>query len=106
MTPGIAEALLLKILGSSAGTLLSLVFMLPRTIRDLFTRTIGSLVSGIVFAPQVIDYLNWDMPTAGETMVSAAALAAFTSWWMMGAITRIITVFKAPSEKAAPGEES
>lgn len=99
MTPGIAETLLLKVLGSSAGSLLSLVFMLPKTIRDLFTRAIGSFIAGLVFAPQIIDYLHW-LPS-DETTISAAALAAFASWWMMGAITRVITVFKAPGEKPA-----
>lgn len=88
MSAEIVGGIILKLVGAIAGTFLSLIFMLPRTMKEFLTRGGFTLVAGVIFAPQTAGYLGW---AAGEeTTLSSAAIAAFLSWWGLGAAARTI----------------
>lgn len=80
-------AILLKLLGSVAGAVLALVFLLPRTRREGLRRFGGSVVAGVIFAPVVMHYGAWS--ATPDNVVAASGAAAFGSWWVMGALVRI-----------------
>lgn len=81
------ESVLIKGLGSLAGTILALVFIVPKTVSGFIRRTVASLIGGIVFGPVIHVYLAW--PTVWEHLVASSAIASFLSWWVMGPIVTV-----------------
>ncbi len=92
----IPEALTIaaKVVGATSGAFLALVFQPPKTLPEFITRGMFSIVSGIAFSSPVREYLKW-MPTF-ETELASGALTALLSWWIMGAIVRIVGTWKPP----------
>ena len=87
-------AIVAKFVGAASGTVLALVFQPPKTVADFVTRSIFSLISGLVFSSPVRDYFHW-VPSL-ETELAAGALVAMLSWWIMGAVVRIVGAWKPP----------
>ncbi len=84
--------LIAKSVGSFFGTLLALVYQQPKTKAEFVTRSVFSIISGVLFAPPMREFLKW-----GETVemwVAAAALVAAVSWWAMAMIVKVIGSFK------------
>ena len=94
----IATSLLVKGLGTLAGTVLALIFTPPKTLAGFVRRASVSLISGPVFAPLVHHQLG--MENTDEYWLAAAALAAFISWWAAGIATAVFR--KWLTDKAAP----
>jgi len=82
----------LKFLGSVTGAILSLVFLLPKSLPELLTRVVFALISGTVFADPARGYLKWD-DTWQMQIASASAVAAL-GWFIMGAIVKAISMWK------------
>lgn len=72
-----------KIIGIIAGSFLALVFLPPRSIPGFVRRALSALVFGWVFGPVIHDYFQW--PLTDERIIASGAIAAFSSWWLMGA---------------------
>lgn len=94
MTPGpeIGAAVVAKLIGATAGAIVALVFILPKTIYEFIQRLATSLVSGVIFAPFVRAKLG--IPPDFEGRIAGAFIAAFCAWWAMGAVHRIIGAWK------------
>ena len=90
-TPEIAVGLLIKLAGAFAGSVMALVFIPPRTRREFWRRGSGSLIMGVVFAPAAIEWLKLS-PTA-EGMVAGGCAAAFSGWWIMGLVIRVLRAY-------------
>lgn len=87
-----ASVLFLKFIGASAGAVLALVFVPPRTLQGFFRRGAAALISGPIFAPYVQTWAGFSNDTDG--LISAACLTAFGSWWLMGSAVRLINGWK------------
>ena len=83
----IPESIAAKALGSVAGTILALVFIVPKTVTGFIRRAVASLICGFVFGPSVHSYLAW--PVVTEHVLAATALASFLGWWGMGAVVQV-----------------
>ena len=84
--------LIAKAVGSFFGSLLALVYQQPKTKAEFVTRSVFSIVSGMLFAPPMREFLKW-----GETVemwIAAAAMTAAVSWWAMAVIVKLIGNFK------------
>lgn len=81
------ESIVAKALGSVAGTILALVFIVPKTVSGFIRRVVAGLICGYVFGPSVHAYLVW--PAATEHVIASTALASFLGWWGMGAVMQV-----------------
>lgn len=81
------ERVVAKLAGSLAGTILALVFIVPKTVSGFIRRIVDSLICGYVFGPSVHAYLAW--PLATEHVMASTALASFLGWWGMGAVMHV-----------------
>ena len=95
MSIEVGSALIAKIIGSAAGAILALVFVPPKTMRGFLRRGAAALISGPIFAPYVQSWAGFTADIDG--MISAACLAAFASWWLMGALKRAVDLWKPPN---------
>lgn len=86
--PEILTGLILKLLGSVAGTALALIFAPPRNWRDFRRRGAFSLISGVVFTPFVKHFI--ELSADAETTVAVACMTAFASWWCAGALLKLV----------------
>lgn len=87
MDPTLA-ALGIRLLGAVAGTVLALVFQPPKTLPDFVTRSIFSLIAGMVFSSPVRDYLRW-APSV-EIDIASGALTSLAAWPLMGAAVKAV----------------
>lgn len=81
-------ALIGKTLGALGGAFLALVFIPPRGVREFMARGSGSIVAGIIAAPVARGYFGW--PSDLESLMAAAAVAAFAAWPIMGLFTVVV----------------
>lgn len=81
-------AMILKAIGSLCGAAMALAVKPPKTQSEFFTRLACSIVSGILFSTPVRDRLGWS--AIWEYDLAAATIAAFSAWWIMAAVVRII----------------
>lgn len=72
-----------RLLGILAGSFLALTFLPPRSVSGFMRRGLSALVFGWVFSPVIHDYFQW--PATDERLIASGAIAAFCSWWLMGA---------------------
>lgn len=86
---GVVTVTIIKLSGSVAGTALALIYLQPKTKADFITRSAFSIISGLVFSEAVRDLAHW--PDTGNYQVASAALTAMLSWFVMGAVTRMIS---------------
>lgn len=94
MDVDLGTALAIKAAGSIAGSVLALVFQPPKRMADFTTRGIFSLVCGVLFADVTHDYLKW--VASWQMDLAAAALTSMLSWFIMGAVVRIIARWTPP----------
>lgn len=76
-----------RIIGIFAGSFLALVFLPPRSLSGFARRGMSAIVFGWVFGPVLHDYFQW--PLTDEKVIASGAIAAFSSWWLMGAGKKI-----------------
>ena len=88
----IVTALSVKALGSVSGAVLALVFQPPKRMSEFVTRGVFSTMSGMLFGEAVRDKLQW--PDTWQMNLSAVSLTAMLSWFVMGAVVRIINKWK------------
>lgn len=78
------ETIAAKLAGTIAGAFLALVLIPPRTKLGFFRRLTAALVSGPIFGPLVLRYMQWE--GIEENIVAASCLAAMVSWWGLGVV--------------------
>lgn len=81
-----------KAVGAVLGSILALAFLPPNNMRDFVTRSVFSLISGFVFSDPVRVWLKWDADISMN--MAAASLTALASWWVWGAVVRLIGAYK------------
>lgn len=86
--PAIWIEWILRLIGAGFGTAMALIFEPPRTKNGFWRRTVAGLGVGILFAGSVRDRVGF--AETWEGTVQAAFLAAFASWFAMGAIVRAV----------------
>lgn len=96
MIPEITTALIIKVFGAVLGAALALVFVPPKTRAGFVRRLTAALICGTVFASYTRVWVGFD--NSEEGLLSAACLTAFASWWLMGAIKRVVDVWQGPSD--------
>lgn len=89
--PEIAAGLIAKAGGAIAGAILALVFIPPKTRAEFWRRGSGSLIMGVVFAPSALEWLK--LTANVEGMIAAACAAAFSAWWIMGLVIRVLRAY-------------
>lgn len=85
-------AILLRVISSLAGAVLGLIFLAPKTVAEFWTRLVFSTLAGLLFGGGLREWLKW--PDHLEMVVGSSALVALLSWFVMGAVVRIIKVWK------------
>ena len=83
-----------RLLGTGAGSLVSLAYLMPKGRQEAFSRLAVSLASGMVFGGQtgllMADRLGLgDHLSASELMLSGSAAASLSAWWVLGILARI-----------------
>lgn len=93
--------LLLKLIGSVAGTFLALIMRPPRSRKGFQQRAAFSIVAGLLLSPIVVMVLRkfFDVPTDAETVVAVAAVTAFGSWWLARKFLQTVENWKANSDE-------
>lgn len=86
-------AVLIRAVGAVIGAGLALVFLPPKNRAEFVTRGAFSIIVGIIGAyPVRVYYLHWE--ETWELRMAAAVLVAMLSWFVMGAVVRIIGMWK------------
>lgn len=82
--PDILGPLMLKLVGATVGTMLALIFKLPRSRRDFKRRAAFSLLAGVFMSPLVVLAARKvvEVPGDAETIVAFASITAFASWYV------------------------
>lgn len=94
---GELAALMIKALGSTGGAFLALVFQPPKTVRDFTIRSLFAFFSGLLFSDPVrTEYLHW--PDTWQMWLASSALVALASWWIWGAVVRVVNKWTPPKE--------
>lgn len=99
-TPEILTGMILKLSGSFAGTILSLIFMPPRNRREAARRASASFIIGIIFAVNAREYLG--LVDEEWSLVSASCLCALSAWWAMGAVVRGVSLVAEVKKRMEP----
>lgn len=86
------SAIGIKLASSFLGAVMALVFQPPKNNADFWTRLGFSILAGILFSDPVRDWLKW--PVTTENNMAAAGLTALLSWWLMGAVVRVVGAWK------------
>ncbi len=89
-----ATAILIKGGAAFAGAVLALTFQPPKTRAEFVTRVVFSILSGLLFGDVVREYFKW--AETWQMVTAAGALTAMLSWFIMGAVTRIIGKWNPP----------
>lgn len=85
------EYLIAKIAGSSAGALLAIVLILPRTLGEAVRRWAAGVAAGVLGAGRFCEYAGWALNF--ENITLSAATLAFCAWWIGGLIARALDNF-------------
>ncbi|NTA27377.1 DUF6107 family protein [Allorhizobium ampelinum] len=74
-----------RIIGIAVGTLLSLIFVPPRSVAGFFRRLIAAVLFGWVFGHIALAVMinQFDVENTPENITAAWALASFSSWTLM-----------------------
>ncbi len=96
MSVELATTIAIKFFAGFVGAVLALTFQPPKTRAEFVTRGVFSILSGMLFSGPVREYLKW--PITIETDIAAGALTALLSWWIMGAVVRLIDAWKGPAK--------
>lgn len=79
---------LYRIGGAVLGVSLAFLVAWPAGWRDFLSRLLISLICGMIFAPPLRQYLEWE--EFPRLVVAAAATCSFLSWWVLFAIVRVL----------------
>lgn len=86
-------AVLIRAVGAVIGAGLALVFLPPKNRAEFWTRGVFSVICGTVGGyPVQVNYLHW--PDDLQMLLAAATLVSALSWFCMGAVVRIIGMWK------------
>lgn len=94
MDSALVATILIKGGAALAGAILALVFQAPKTRAEFVTRAVFSILSGLLFGDVVREYFKW--AETWQMVVAAGALTSMLSWFIMGAVTRIISKWTPP----------
>lgn len=86
--PGFPNLDIWRLIGSFVGATLSFLYARPVGPRDFAARLLVSSVVGFIFGFMVRDYLGW--PETQRYVFAAAVAASFLSWFVIGALVRIL----------------
>jgi len=78
------ETIAAKVAGTLAGAFLALVLIPPRTKAGFFRRLTAAIVSGPIFGPLILRYMQWE--GIEENIIASTCLAALISWWGLGVL--------------------
>lgn len=94
-SPEFLGNLMLKAIGALAGTVLALIFRLPKNWREFKRRAAFSFLTGIFASPLAILGLREviDVPSDPETLVAIVTVTAFGSWWVAGAVLKRVSIW-------------
>lgn len=89
-------AVLLKAIGSLAGAAMALLIKPPKTAAEFFTRLGLSIISGVMFATPLREWVKW--PATEEYVLASATLVGFSAWWALAAMVRFIEKWDGPKK--------
>ncbi|MCF3642629.1 DUF6107 family protein [Rhizobium sp. TRM95111] len=83
-----------RVLGASAGSMVSLVYMLPKSRHEAASRFLTGLVCGLIFGGPAG---MWIVTRAGipdtlsgtEILLAGSAAASVSAWWAQGVLARV-----------------
>ena len=78
----------LKTMGAVVGAVLALLRRPPRSFKEFRRQAMFSVLSGIFITPLLV--LWFRIPTDPESLVAAAAVTSFASWWFASAALKIL----------------
>ncbi|MAY60917.1 MAG: hypothetical protein CML29_01785 [Rhizobiales bacterium] len=83
-----------RLCGSVAGALVSLAYLMPKSMREATARALASLASGLVFGAPVGAALAEKFAITAqvgppEILLMGSAAASMSVWWILGALVRI-----------------
>ncbi|MDX3928864.1 MAG: DUF6107 family protein [Shinella sp.] len=83
-----------RVFGASAGSAVSLVYLLPKSRREAASRFLTGIVCGMVFgAPAGMWIVTWagiaETLSGTEIMLTGSAAASLSAWWGLGALARM-----------------
>jgi len=86
--------LIAKLVGAMAGSLISIVYILPRGRREAFARLCVGLVTGLIFGGvtgvKLADFLGLlDKVSTVEVALAGAAFASLSAWWGLGVFNKV-----------------
>lgn len=82
----------IKMGGSVIGAALALIYLQPKTVAEFTTRSAFSVIAGYLFSDPLRDWMKW--PAIINYELASATLAAMLSWFVMGAVVRIIEAWR------------
>jgi hypothetical protein len=83
-----------KLVGSTAGAGVSLIYLLPRGRREAATRFVTGVSCGMIFGAPTGLWIEARLGIAGDLsrldiMLAGSAAASLCAWWVLGALARI-----------------
>jgi len=90
----VPESIVAKLAGAGAGTVLALLFILPKTLKEAIQRGTVSFIVGYVFGSPAVHY--WLIADTFENIVAASCAAAWAAWWAMGMGYKFIRNWQGP----------
>lgn len=90
------QAISAKFAGSFLGAAMALIFLPPKTRTEFVRRFVLALLLGLIFAEAARNYLGW--PDTIEMQVASGAGVAMLSWFVFGAVVRIIGKWNPPGK--------
>lgn len=89
MTEWLTADLTMMITGSTLGTVLALIFMVPETKREAIKRGVFTFGCGIVLGPWVGGFLGITKAEVGMEFIDPrSTITALIIWWVFGAFVR------------------
>lgn len=95
--------LVAKAIGSVAGAWVSLVYLMPKSMREAASRFMTGVSCGVMFGGPAGLWLSERLGISGqlspiETTLSGAAAASLSAWWVLGAMVRVANRYGAKSD--------
>ncbi|OHV75705.1 DUF6107 family protein [Rhizobium sp. LCM 4573] len=83
-----------KALGATAGAGISLIYLLPKSRREAASRFMTGMSCGLIFGGPTGLWLAErlgiaDALSGTEVMLTGAAAASLSAWWVLGALARV-----------------
>ncbi len=85
-----------KLLWPLAGSILALLVIPPKTRTEAARRGLVAFIGGHIGGPPLHEWL--EISSGAENSGFALALAAFISWWVLGALPKVVGRIKSKDE--------